>query len=86
MHFLDYEWLTEVARVYDLQALYVSTQSSFMDQIAGIAGDIEGLGASRALSAFRDRLHLLVMLHRGLIEGYSKLLGPSGVGAGGPKD
>jgi hypothetical protein len=74
--FLDFEWLVQVGRTYELQRTYVSTQDSALVEVGGSGGAIANGEHPRAvLQRVESRLRTLQMLADGLLAAYDETIG-----------
>jgi hypothetical protein len=75
--FLDFDWVRRVSNVYELQELYVTSQSAVVDRISGIS-EILGDDPHRMLTIIAERLRVALRLQDSLLEEYAKILGNAG--------
>lgn len=79
-HFLDFDWVTRVARLYDLQELYDRAQSAVVDEFG--AGGPDEAQLEEFLRKLQARISLAATLQDELLEAYEEVLTESGSGAG----
>lgn len=80
--FMDFDWVTEVARAYDLQDLFDQGQAGIVERITSF-GESAGEDPTPGVAALLGRLEILLNVQDGLIGAYSEILGAAG-GARGP--
>lgn len=68
IHFVDYGLVQRVARVYDLQTLFVEGQRGLVEQLS------VGLGPDSPVAPLQRRLEVLGLLEAGLTESYREIL------------
>jgi hypothetical protein len=68
IHFVDYGLVQRIARVYDLQTLFVESQRGLVDQMSGTAG------VDDPVAPLRRRLEVLMELEAGLTDVYREIL------------
>lgn len=73
-NFLDFDWLRSVSNVYELQGLYVTSQSAVVDRISGISELFEG-DPRRMLTIIAERLRVALKVQDELLEEYGEVLG-----------
>lgn len=73
-HFLDYDWVTRVSHIYELQALYMTNQTSLLDRINAIPEQVED-DPPRMLRVMIQRMKAVLTFQTALLEGYEKILG-----------
>jgi len=71
IHFVDYEAVQRVARLYDLQELFIENQRALVDLIGGVAG---GVDPSDVIYRLRGRLAVVMELEAGLAKSYREVL------------
>ncbi|MEA2558845.1 MAG: hypothetical protein QOH06_349 [Acidobacteriota bacterium] len=74
-NFLDFDWVRRVSKVYELQGVYVTSQSAVVDRISGIS-EILGNGNDprRMLNILAERLRVALRIQDSLLEEYGKVL------------
>jgi len=70
---LDFDWVRRASKVYELQGLYVTSQSAVVDRISGISEILEG-DPRRMLTIIAERLRVSLRLQDSLLEEYGKVL------------
>lgn len=70
---LDFEWLRRISNVYELQALYVTSQSAVVDRISGISELFEG-NPRRMLTIIAERLRVALKVQDELLGEYGEVL------------
>jgi hypothetical protein len=75
---LDFEWLTGIAKVYELQDVYVRMQDSVVEQVASMPSG-GGDDPKRAAAALVPRISALSQLAAGLERAYADALGGEAV-------
>jgi hypothetical protein len=74
-NFLDFEWVRRISKVYELQGLYVTSQSAVVDRLSGIS---EILGNAndprRMLNILAERLRVALKIQDSLLGEYGKVL------------
>lgn len=75
--FLDFDWVRRVSNVYELQELYVTSQSAVVDRISGISEILED-DPQRMLTIIAERLRVALRIQDSLLEEYAKILGSTG--------
>lgn len=73
-HFLDFDWVTRVSRVYDQQALYLTNQSGIVELISSMA-EIEEDDPHRMFTIIAHRLRVNLAMQEELLEQYGKAAG-----------
>jgi hypothetical protein len=73
-HFLDFDWVTRISRVYDQQALYLTNQSGIVELISSMA-EIEEDDPHRMFTIIAHRLGINLAMQDSLLEMYDGLLG-----------
>ena len=74
-HYLEYEWIIRVSRLYDLQEQFRESQSAILDQIGDFGATAAGAGdMGPMLRALRGRMGIVVGLQDGLIGAYETVL------------
>lgn len=68
IHFVDYGLVQRIARVYDLQTLFVEGQRGLVEQMS------VGLGPESPLAPLQRRLEVLSLLEAGLTQSYRDIL------------
>ncbi len=77
-NFLDFDWLRRVSNVYELQGLYVTSQSAVVDRLSGISELVgDGNDPRRMLNIIAERLRVALVTQDSLLEEYAKLLAAS---------
>lgn len=71
---LDFDWLRRVSNVYELQELYVTSQSAVVDRLSGISEILED-DPQRMLTIIAERLRVALRIQDSLLEDYAKVLG-----------
>jgi len=75
---LDFEWLTRIARIHELQDAYLRVQGTALDQLGALPSD-PTVGARQVARALIPRMATLSQLADGLAHGYDEALDePSG--------
>ena len=77
-NFLDFDWVRRVSKVYELQDLYVTSQSAVVDRISGISEILDGDDPQRMLTIIAERLRVALRIQDSLLEEYAKVLGKPG--------
>jgi len=72
-NYLDFEWLRRVSNVYELQDLYVTSQSAVVDRLSGISEILED-DPRRMLDIIAERLRVALKVQDSLLEEYGKVL------------
>jgi hypothetical protein len=72
-NFLDFDWVRRVSILYELQGLYVTSQSAVVDRISGISEILDD-DPRRMLTIIAERLRVALRLQDSLLEEYAKLL------------
>ena len=74
-NYLDFDWQRRVSDVYELQSLYVTSQSAVVDRLSGIS-EILGNGNDprRMLNILAERLRVALKIQDSLLEEYGKVL------------
>ena len=72
--FLDFDWLRRVSNVYELQELYLTSQSAVVDRLSGIS-EILGDDPHRMLTIIAERLRVALRLQDSLLKEYAEILG-----------
>lgn len=73
-HFMDYDWVARISRLYDLQALYVTSQSGLVDRINAIPEFVED-DPRRMLSIMIQRVRGVLDIQDALLKAYDEILG-----------
>jgi hypothetical protein len=73
-HFIDYDWVTRVSRVYDQQALYLTSQSGIVELISSLA-EMEQDDPHRMFTIMLHRLRINLDLQEALLAEYGEILG-----------
>jgi len=73
-HYMDYDWVIEVATQYELQSIYLESQKQFLDVLGKLAEEQAGDNPRKLFNSLVGRLFVLNSLQDGLIEGYNDLL------------
>ena len=73
VHFMDYERVTRLSRLYHLQDLYDRTQGEFVAEI-GALGEAADDNIPGVLGALRQRLDVVITLQNGLLESCAAVL------------
>lgn len=73
---LEFDWLRRVSNVYELQGLYVTSQSAVVDRLSGISELLED-DPRRMLTIIAERLRVALKVQDSLLEEYGKVLGAS---------
>lgn len=68
IHFVDYGLVQRIARVYDLQTLFVEGQRGVVEQMSG------GMSGGASVAPLRRRLEVLTDLEAGLTDAYREIL------------
>ncbi len=76
-NFLDFDWVRRVSKVYELQGVYVTSQSAVVDRISGIS-EILGDDPRRMLNILAERLRVALKIQDSLLGEYGKVLGAGG--------
>ena len=74
-NYLDFDWLRRVSDVYELQGLYVTSQSAVVDRLSGISEILED-DPRRMLTIIAERLRVALKVQDSLLEEYGKILEP----------
>ncbi len=72
-HFVDYDWVTRVSRIYELQSLYVTNQTSLLDRIDAIPERVKD-DPQRMLEVMTQRVKTVLNFQTALLEGYEEIL------------
>jgi hypothetical protein len=72
-NYLDFDWLRRVSDVYELQGLYVTSQSAVVDRLSGISEILED-DPRRMLAIIAERLRVALRIQDELLEEYGKIL------------
>jgi hypothetical protein len=75
-HFLDYDWMARVARLYSLQELYDRSQTAVVDHMS--QGTVPEEELPRFLQTLQARVALVATLYGGLAQEYADLLDGTG--------
>ena len=75
-NYLDFDWLRRVSDVYELQGLYVTSQSAVVDRLSGISEILED-DPRRMLTIIAERLRVALRIQDELLEEYGKVLAAS---------
>ena len=74
-HYLEYDWIIRVSRLYDLQEQFRESQSAILDQIGSFGATAAGAGdMAPVLRALRGRMGIVIGLQDGLIGAYETVL------------
>lgn len=73
-HFVEYDWVMRVSRIYELQALYMTHQTSLLDRIDGIPELVED-DPRRMLTVMIQRIRTVLNFQTALLAGYEEVLG-----------
>jgi hypothetical protein len=73
-HFMEFDWVTRVARLYDMQDVYDGSQTAILERISGF-GNISDENAEEHLRGLTGRLLILLEFQDSLLEGYAEILG-----------
>jgi hypothetical protein len=73
-HFLDFDWVTRISRVYDQQDLYLANQSGVVELISSMA-EIEQDDPHRMFTIIAHRLKINLAMQETLLKRYAGLLG-----------
>jgi hypothetical protein len=76
-HFMEFDWVTRVARLYDMQDVYDGSQTAILERISGF-GNISDENAEEHLRGLTGRLLILLEFQDSLLEGYAEILGEAG--------
>lgn len=79
VHFMPYDKVTELARLYQLQRLYEEAQSGFVNRLSSM-GELHTRSPRHFIDALRGRLKTVLDLQRGLFESYDEMLGEQAAG------
>jgi hypothetical protein len=74
-HFLDYDWMARVARLYNLQKLYDRSQTAVVEHMS--LGEVPEEELPQFLQTLQARVTLVTTLHDGLAQEYADLLAGS---------
>jgi predicted house-cleaning noncanonical NTP pyrophosphatase (MazG superfamily) len=66
-NYLDFDWLRRVSDVYELQGLYLTSQSAVVDRISGISEILED-DPRRMLTIVAERLQVALKVQDSLLE------------------
>ncbi|HWM89476.1 MAG TPA: hypothetical protein VN493_01775 [Thermoanaerobaculia bacterium] len=75
-NFLDFDWVRRVSNVYELQGLYVTSQSAVVERLSGISEILED-DPRRMLTIIAERLRVALRIQDSLLEEYGKVLSAS---------
>jgi hypothetical protein len=78
-HFLDFDWMSRVARLYNLQELYDRSQTAVVEHMS--LGEVPDEELPQFLRTLQARVALVTTLHNGLAQEYADLL--AGIDRGG---
>jgi hypothetical protein len=70
---LDFDWLRVASNAYELQDIYLTSQSAVMDRISGITEILED-DPQRMLTIIAERLRVTLSIQDSLLEEYAKVL------------
>ena len=73
MRTVDFAWISEVARVYEVQDEYLRLQQNALDQISSIPAD-STLGGKSVAASLMPRFNVLVQIADGLSRNYGEIL------------
>ena len=73
-NFLDFDWVRRVSNVYELQALYITSQSAVVERLSGISEILEDDDPRRMLNIIAERLRVALKIQDSLLEEYGKVL------------
>ncbi len=73
MRTVDFAWISEVARVYEIQDEYLRLQQNALDQIGSIPAD-PTLGGKAVAASLVPRFNVLVQIADGLSRNYAEIL------------
>ena len=73
MRTVDFAWISEVARVYEVQDEYLRLQQNALDQISSIPAD-STLGGKSVAASLMPRFNVLVQISDGLSRNYGEIL------------
>jgi hypothetical protein len=73
MRTVDFTWISEVARVYEMQDEYLRLQQNALDQIGSIPAD-STLGGKAVAASLVPRFNVLVQIADGLSRNYAETL------------
>ena len=73
MRTVDFAWISEVARVYEVQDEYLRLQQNALDQISSIPAD-PALGGKSVAASLMPRFNVLVQIADGLSRNYGEIL------------
>jgi hypothetical protein len=73
MRTVDFAWISEVARVYEVQDEYLRLQQNALDQISSIPAD-PTLGGKAVAASLMPRFNVLVQIADGLSRNYGEVL------------
>ena len=76
-NFLDFDWVRRVSKIYELQDLYITSQSAVVDRISGISEILED-DPEQMITIIAERLRVTLRLQDSLLEEYAKILGKTG--------
>lgn len=71
---IDFDWITRVAKVYELQENFLRVQNAAIDQLAALPPD-GGSGAHQIAAMLVPRFSALEQLAEGLAHSYDEVLG-----------
>ena len=75
---LDFDWVRRVSNVYELQALYITSQSAVVERLSGISEILEDDDPRRMLNIIAERLRVALKIQDSLLEEYGKVLAADG--------
>jgi cell division protein ZapA (FtsZ GTPase activity inhibitor) len=70
---LDFDWLRGVSNAYELQGIYLTSQSAVVDRISGISEILED-DPQRMLTIIAERLRANLSIQDSVLEEYAKVL------------
>lgn len=71
--FLDFDWVRRVSKIYEVQDLFLTSQSAVMDRISGISEILED-DPHRMLTIIAERLRAALQIQDLLLAEYGKIL------------
>ncbi len=74
IHYMDYEWIINVATQYELQSIYLESQKQFLDVMGRLAEEGISENPKKLFRSLVGRMMVIIPLQEGLIEGYTDLL------------
>lgn len=78
---IDFDWITRIAKVYELQENFLRVQNAAIDQLAAMSPD-GGSGARQMAALLLPRFSALQQLSDGLARSYDEVLGEQTSDAG----